>query len=387
MLYTNNWYVAEHSARLSDKPLKVQMLGCDFVLFRDADGTAACLSNVCPHRGSALSRGQCSEDGTVSCPFHGWRFGADGQCVRIPSQENPTEDIPASARVDSYPVVEKYGLVWVFLGDDIESAPPIVEMPEYDNDEWRCVEHSDVWGANLHWSKMTDLDHVHLAVVHGIKLGGDNPFRPGDHQIEYTDGGFCTEVVNRPTPLKGDWGKKRTTPTEVRSRLSFHVAGFTLRGQVSVMGLENPMFNVFYEFSTPIDEERTHMHYFFFRNFFLDPEQDADHLKRNLKNVYQDKANAESIMPRRAPADRDWPAIKIDREDRIMAAYWKTLMELRDRGTEIDRVAMDTSRQNGQYRVIPSPARRDGGVWVHPPVPMISGGSESPVADLASSTG
>ena len=375
MLYINNWYVAGSSDSVTDKAVQVRMLGSDYVLFRDEHGQLACLSNVCPHRGSALARGECAGNGTVACPFHGWQFDRTGRCVRIPSQVDPVGDIPPGAKVDAYPVQEKYGLIWVFLGPDPESAAPIVEMPEYDNPEWRRVEHHDTWEANLHWSKMTDLDHVHLAVVHGIKLGGENPFRPGDHQVERFSGGWRTEVINRPTPLKGDWGKRRKTPTEVRSQLSFRLAGFTLRGQVSVMGAGEPFFNVFYEFSTPVDEHSTQMHYYFFRNFYMDAEHDADHLKRNLRNVYQDKANAESIMPKRAPGVRDWPPLKIDREDRMMQAYWQLLMEQRDAGNEIDRLALDASVQNGEYRVIPSPGRKSDPLgWVYAAVPLVPGG-------------
>jgi phenylpropionate dioxygenase-like ring-hydroxylating dioxygenase large terminal subunit len=380
MMYMNNWYVAGYSKDLGERPSQVKMLGGNYVLFRDADGRAACLSDVCPHRGSALSRGQCHENGTVSCPFHGWQFDRHGACLKILSQVNPDRDIPSSAKVDAYPVEEKYGLIWVFLGDDPGSAPGVIDMPEFDNRDWRRIDHYDIWNANLHWSKMTDLDHVHLAVVHGIKLGGENPYRPGEHTIEHFDGGFGTTVINRPTPLKGEWGEKRKQPTEVRSNLSFYVAGFTLRGQVSVMGAEVPWFNVFYEFSTPIDEHSTHMYYVFYRNFFLDAEHDEDHKKRNLKNIYQDKANSESMMPKRAPASRDWPVIKIDREDRLMQAYWQTLIALRDNGQEIDRLALDGLTANGEYCVIPSPGRRNApDDWVFRTVPTVTPSSE-PVA-------
>ena len=133
MLYKNNWYVAEHSARLTDKPLRVRMLGCNFVLFRDAKGAAHCLSDVCIHRGASLASGQCHpEDGSVSCPFHGWRFRGDGKCVRIPSLGPGNYDkAPPRGRVDSYPVEERYGLIHVFLGDLPEAErPPVMPVPE-----------------------------------------------------------------------------------------------------------------------------------------------------------------------------------------------------------------------------------------------------------------
>ena len=54
MMFTDIWYVAEESDKLGEQLLRVRMLGRDFVLFRDADGRVACLSDVCPHRGSSL---------------------------------------------------------------------------------------------------------------------------------------------------------------------------------------------------------------------------------------------------------------------------------------------------------------------------------------------
>ena len=104
MMYTNTWYVAEERDRLGDQPLRIRMLGRDFVLFRDSRGRIACLSDVCPHRGASLARGRCDDTGTISCPFHGWKFDAAGRCRRIPSQANPETDIPPGAKVDSYPV-------------------------------------------------------------------------------------------------------------------------------------------------------------------------------------------------------------------------------------------------------------------------------------------
>jgi hypothetical protein len=115
------------------------------------------------------------------------------------------------------------------------------------------------------------------------------------------------------------------------------------------------------------------MFYIFFRNFFMEPEHDEMHVQRNLKNVFQDKANAESIMPKRAPDLDDWPPVKVDREDRLISAYWNVLRELRSSGCQIDRVKLDAQDRDGDYRVIPSPARRlnpDG--WVFDTVPMIA---------------
>jgi len=384
MLFTNVWYVAATSDELSGRPLPRQMLGRDFVLYRDASGQPVCLSDVCPHRGGRLSRGDCDGNGRIGCPFHGWRFDAEGRCRRIPSQADPDGDIPPAARVDSYPAVERYGLVWVFLGDEPEAAAPLIDMPEYSDPRWRRVSFVDTWAANLHWSKMTDLDHVHLPIVHGIDFGGDNPVRPPDHRVESGPFGFRTRIESRPTVTSGDWRRMRGQRTPVSSQLEFMLSGFCLRGQVEIGGAGSGYFNVFYEMSTPIDEEHTRMYWHFFRSFMLEPENDAEHLRRNLRNIFQDKANAESFLPRRAPEQPDWPALKIDREDRLMTAYWNLLQELRGRGWQIDRQALASCDAAGDYRVIPSPARTAGGSrWVFAPVPRIAASASRGRAGLA----
>jgi len=332
-----------------------------------------CLSNVCPHRGASLARGKC-EDDTITCPFHGWAFNSGGLCTRIPSQENPTRDISPAAKVDSYPTQEKFGLIWVFLGDDVDNAIPVYDLPEYDDPAWRHAHFSDTWKANVHWSKMTDLDHVHLPIGHGIGFGGDNPVRPPGHSIEILENGFRTEIRgHRPPKARSfkEFDGKRLGG--VVSKLAFYVPGFTLHGRVEFAGAGSGIFNMFYEISTPIDEETTRMYYIFFRNFMLEPENDKMHVERNLGNVYQDKANAETIYPKRAPDVDDWPVVQADREDLVMSAYWQIMRQLRTNGQQIDRVKLEVLDKNGDYRVIPSPGRKrnpDG--WVFNVVPMIT---------------
>lgn len=385
MMYTNLWYVAARSDHVGQEPARVRMLGRDLVLFRGAGGELACLSDVCPHRGSSLARGRCEEGGMISCPFHGWRFDASGACRRIPSQANPMVDIPRGAKVDAYPVEERYGLVWVFLGDDPGNALPIPDVPEYGDPDWRGQHYSDTWHANLHWSKMTDLDHVHLPFVHGITFGGDNPNRPPEHHIEYLDNGFSTVIRGHTPPKARGFKEVEGERSPVVSRLAFFVPGFTLRGQVEFMGEGTGMFNLFYEFSTPVDEEHTRMFYLFFRNFFMEPKNDAMHVQRNLKNVFQDKANAETIMPKRAPDLEDWPVLQLDREDLVMSAYWREMRKLRGAGHQIDRVRLEALERDGAYCVIPSPRRTDDpDGWVFDAVPLIPPDAAEREADAGS---
>jgi len=57
-MYINFWYPAARADELGTTPRKVRMLGLDFVLFRDDEGRARCLSNTCTHRGGSLAGGR-----------------------------------------------------------------------------------------------------------------------------------------------------------------------------------------------------------------------------------------------------------------------------------------------------------------------------------------
>ncbi|MEZ5565912.1 MAG: aromatic ring-hydroxylating dioxygenase subunit alpha [Gammaproteobacteria bacterium] len=369
-MYINTWYVAARQSELSERPHAVRMLGRDFVLFRNAAGHVVCLSSVCPHRGANLALGCCHSDGTLACPFHGWRFNADGACTAIPSNAVPT-DIPARARVDSYPVIERHGLIWVMLGDDPDSALPLYEMPEFDDASYRSVLYDDIWKANVHWTKMVNLDHVHLPIVHGTSFGGDNPVRPPDHQVEQLVNGFHTQIHVQPARPKGAWQNVREAGRGVVSKLSYFVPGFTLRGDIEIGGAGSGTRIVFYETSTPVDDETTHMRWIFFRNFMTGPENDAEHLKRNLKNVGEDKIMAEAMQPRRPTGHPHPRQMLVDREDRLMQAYWQAMQQQRERGFEIDRKRLRKCDEAGDYRVIASPARRrsTGDGFVYDTVP------------------
>ena len=111
-------------------------MGLNFVAFRDKEGQAHVLSDTCVHRGGSLSKGWM-KDGCVVCPYHGWEYGGDGKCQTVPSIGFDGKP-PARAKVDSYPVQEKYGIVFAFLGDlPEEERPTLYDIEEYDQDGWR----------------------------------------------------------------------------------------------------------------------------------------------------------------------------------------------------------------------------------------------------------
>ncbi len=115
------WWPVALSHELQNAPLACQVHETPVVLFRTNDGHPAALPDRCPHRFAPLSAGQV-RDGHIECPYHGWRFSADGRCTRVPGTDLTLGGKPL---LDSLPSCEAYGLVWVSLSAECPSVPPI----------------------------------------------------------------------------------------------------------------------------------------------------------------------------------------------------------------------------------------------------------------------
>ncbi|MGJ5070026.1 Rieske 2Fe-2S domain-containing protein [Bradyrhizobium oligotrophicum] len=106
-----------------ERPVRaVKLLGQDFVLFKDAQGRYGLLDRDCPHRGADLAFGRL-ENGGLRCAFHGWLFDADGNCLETPA-EPAGSPLCKNVKQRAYPVIEKGGILWAWLGDGAAPAFP-----------------------------------------------------------------------------------------------------------------------------------------------------------------------------------------------------------------------------------------------------------------------
>ncbi|MDA8747784.1 Rieske 2Fe-2S domain-containing protein, partial [Litoreibacter sp.] len=109
MYLRNCWYVAGWSKDYTHSLKAQKLLGEDIVFYRQSDGTPAALEDACPHRKLPLSMGQLEGDYVV-CGYHGLTFDCAGKCTDSPTQRGMT---PRRAVVRSYPVVDRYRLLWI----------------------------------------------------------------------------------------------------------------------------------------------------------------------------------------------------------------------------------------------------------------------------------
>ena len=179
--FPRGWFAVANAAEITRAPFNVHYFGQDMVLYRGASGRVVMLDAYCPHMGTHLGHGENSatttspsylEEDNIRCPFHAWRFGADGVCNHIPYHAGP---IPAKARLKSWPVEERHGVVFCWH-DPEEQLPdyPVPEFPEWDDPQW------------LRWNGLeflTDLNHpieifdnmsdvAHLDHLHGGHVVG-----------------------------------------------------------------------------------------------------------------------------------------------------------------------------------------------------------------------
>jgi phenylpropionate dioxygenase-like ring-hydroxylating dioxygenase large terminal subunit len=120
------WHPVGVSCKVTADPTRVRILGEDLILFRDRQGRAGLLHEHCAHRGTSLYYGKVEQEG-IRCCYHGWLFAVDGSCVEQPCEPDGGRRRD-KCRQPWYPVEERYGLVFAYMGP-LDRMPP---LPRYD---------------------------------------------------------------------------------------------------------------------------------------------------------------------------------------------------------------------------------------------------------------
>jgi phenylpropionate dioxygenase-like ring-hydroxylating dioxygenase large terminal subunit len=297
-MFKNLWYAVEFSDAIATSPKLLKVLGREFVLYRTGDGRIQAMDNACVHRGASLAKGSISNNCLV-CPYHGWEYQADGTCVKIPSQA-PTVKIPQAAKMNTYPVQEKYGWIWFYLGDEAPGdLPTMSNFPQVKSAGLRSIQGKFFWNANYERVLENGLDFAHAPFVHAGAFGNPDAPEIADLVIEnYPDGASAT-VDLAATPPRGLWKllvKGERAP--IKTRTGFFLPNLTFLevylpfGQLTIWTAH-----------VPIDLHTTVSKWINFRNFFTGKWADKDAYNRTMKIFEQDKPIVESQRPQIMPID------------------------------------------------------------------------------------
>jgi 3-ketosteroid 9alpha-monooxygenase subunit A len=175
--FPRGWFMVARSGDVLLAPVALRMFGRELALYRGASGQPHLLDAYCPHMQAHFAADQTSdaassriEGEAIRCPYHAWRFGADGVCDNIPYFGGP---IPVSAKVRSYPVEERFGCIFAWH-DPEEMAPDydLPPLPEWDDASWVRCEFDDLGTIAVHPQEILDnlVDTRHFGPIHGQKL-------------------------------------------------------------------------------------------------------------------------------------------------------------------------------------------------------------------------
>jgi 5,5'-dehydrodivanillate O-demethylase len=180
------WWPIEFSDHIKDKPVRVRLLGEDFVLFRDGTGKVGMLDLQCPHRLTSLEYGRVEAEG-LRCCYHGWLFARDGQCLETPA-ERPESTFKDRVRANAYEACDLGGFVFVYIG-----PKPAPVLPRYDvllREDGQRVIGCDEDYCNWLQKAENGADLPHLPFLHAGVYPKMAMKTPLGYDYEDTDYGF-----------------------------------------------------------------------------------------------------------------------------------------------------------------------------------------------------
>jgi phenylpropionate dioxygenase-like ring-hydroxylating dioxygenase large terminal subunit len=400
-VYINFWYPIVRSEDLGPgKPEKVKVLGCNLVAFRDDEGNAHVLSDTCTHRGASLGGGWSLAgkprivNNCIVCPYHGWEFGGDGECKNIPSIGYGTKP-PPRAKVDSYPVQEKYGIVFAFLGDEPEATrPPLLNIEEYGQPGWRANQVL-VLEVDYYYERSIEngLDPAHNEFVHpthGHSAINRDTYKVRDYATEDHRQGwgfwFMHEFDSPPLPQKDHitaggqetpWGDAKTERTNI-----FAGGGtYGPNAMPTYITLSKTQGFRQYFFEQPVDDNKTKIFFLNMRNFLLEPEKDGPIHARNKVIAGQDITILVDLQPLQTPMNNVKEVLMP--ADKAVVAYREWLAKFDDMGWRINWTEFKKRHGKDKVYAIPSPGRRTSGNWVLEAVPTFKNRAARKAADEA----
>jgi phenylpropionate dioxygenase-like ring-hydroxylating dioxygenase large terminal subunit len=276
--FANWWYPVAWANQVTQRPTGVTVCGERIMLQREG-ATVYALHDRCQHRGVALSLGRREFPGTVSCAYHGWTYRlTDGELCAVIT-DGPDSPVCGKARVRTYPVEERIGLVWVFVGDEEPHAIDEQLPEELVGETFSVGGRIDVRTGNWRFACENGYDEGHAKYLHRTSWWRLFKVMPTWNRTHIEDRGRWIFRVQDEVhwdaefPGVGRWTNRRwwkLKPPDARFNLGNTGAaktvdpviarqeypGFVSLSLPGVLRVAYPQF-IHYEFYVPIDD-RSH---------------------------------------------------------------------------------------------------------------------------------
>src|SRR3982751_6590440 len=291
-LFRRYWLPALLASELPEPdcpPVRLQLLGERMVAFRDTQGRLGLIDEFCAHRGVSLWFGRNEESG-IRCPYHGWKYDVNGQCVEVPSE--PEESgFCKKIKLKSYPLCERGSVIWVYMGP-ADQQPP---LPEYEF----CTVKPEQSYMSKRWQESNwlqamegGIDSSHVSFLHSGGLNNDplfkgakgneynlNDLRPF-FEVADAEGGLFVGARRNAEDGKYYW---RITP--------YVLPAFTIVPPRA----DHPVHGHFW---VPIDDENCFVYTFDYHPTRALRQEEVDHMKaghgvhsRNIPGTYRPEEN------------------------------------------------------------------------------------------------
>jgi vanillate O-demethylase monooxygenase subunit len=287
--------------RSSDVPeggvTAVRLLGDDWAVAR-VDGQVVAMVDRCPHRFAPLSAGSVV-DGTVECPYHGYRFDRAGKCVLIPALGAGAAIPPKAVVPVAAAVAERYGLVWLAPEEPVAG---ILEVPEWDDPAFVVAPLPDqVWRAGAGQLTENFLDQGHLAMLHARTFGDPDRREVPPYSVHREGWGFTCSLSHSAKRLADSHGADGYA-VEERHDTFWYQAPYSLRLRIEYPA-EDVVLTICF-FHQPIDRETTKVYVFDLRNDIADGRTTVeDAIAFQMAVGAEDKAMLERFTTFATPLD------------------------------------------------------------------------------------
>ncbi len=255
MFLRNKWWVIAESKAIGKKPVAVKRLGEELVLWRDNKGKIVCQSQHCAHRGASLALGKVV-DGCIECPYHGFRFAAEGNCTLIPC-EGKDARISNKIRLVNYVVREIHDLIWLWWGEEKSNYPPIPWFDELEDNPRRWARGTMSW--DIPFTRAIEgllIDLHHVAFVH--------------HKVAWLSG-FSSATLLKPFEVEvkdeiiHSWGELKSQPTNKKKSI-FKFEHWLYFPNLALFNFGFAGIKLFV-IATPIDQDNTWAYFRYYTPF------------------------------------------------------------------------------------------------------------------------